>query len=375
MDTPNEVRKMKFIFLLFLITLHISCAERPSGQKEGNKPASFSAADTLTFTSGVRSIFQDSKGNYWFGSHREGVSRFDGKAFYYFTTREGLSDNHVYAIQEDQNGTIWFDTQNGVSNFNGERMTRHTTKENGVSQHDPAGTYPGVAQGEWMKADADLWFSAGTSEGVFRFDGQKITWLAFPNPKSRPHGNVFSVTGFSWGKDQMLWISTFAGVFGYNGQELISISDETLGLTDASYNLHVRSILEDSKGRLWIGNNGIGVLLKDGDSIIHFSKEQGKLMPMNEFKSNTQNKQFEKNTGLQAVFAMEEDREGNIWFGDRDTGAWKYDGVTLTNYPVDTTLKSQMIWTIYSDNGGNLLFGMAEGGVYRYNGTIFERAF
>jgi hypothetical protein len=25
-------------------------------------------------------------------------------------------------------------------------------------------------------------------------------------------------------------------------------------------------------------------------------------------------------------FAIEEDKEGNIWFGDRDTGAWKYDG-------------------------------------------------
>ncbi len=31
-------------------------------------------ADTLKFTSAIRAIFQDSKGNYWFGSHNEGVS-------------------------------------------------------------------------------------------------------------------------------------------------------------------------------------------------------------------------------------------------------------------------------------------------------------
>jgi hypothetical protein len=28
-------------------------------------------------------------------------------------------------------------------------------------------------------------------------------------------------------------------------------------------------------------------------------------------------------------FAIEEDSEGNIWFGDRDTGAWRYDGKTV----------------------------------------------
>ena len=27
--------------------------------------------------------------------------------------------------------------------------------------------------------------------------------------------------------------------------------------------LHIRSVLADSKGRIWIGNNGIGVLLLD----------------------------------------------------------------------------------------------------------------
>ncbi|MCX2741837.1 two-component regulator propeller domain-containing protein [Pontibacter anaerobius] len=66
---------------------------------------------------------------------------------------------------------------------------------------------------------------------------------------------------------------------------------------------------------------------------------------------------------MQSVFAIEEDSEGNIWFGDRDSGAWKYDGKTLTNYKVDIKLKSQMIWSIYEDQSKNLLLGMADGGV------------
>jgi ligand-binding sensor domain-containing protein len=117
------------------------------------------------------------------------------------------------------------------------------------------------------------------------------------------------------------------------------------------------------------------VLLKKGDSITHFSKEQGKLIPINEFETNAQSNQYAKNTGLQAVFAIAEDSEGNIWFGDRDSGAWKYDGKTLTNYNIDTKLKSQMIWSIYEDQNKNLLFGMAEGGIYKFNGKTFDKQF
>ena len=69
----------------------------------------------------------------------------------------------------------------------------------------------------------------------------------------------------------MIWFGTYAGVFGYNGSDFTIINDETLGFDRAIAPLHIRSILEDSKGRLWIGNNGIGVLLKEGDSIINFS--------------------------------------------------------------------------------------------------------
>lgn len=68
--------------------------------------------------------------------------------------------------------------------------------------------------------------------------------------------------------------------------------------------LHIRSVLADSKGRIWLGNNGIGVILKKGDAITHFSKEHGKLIPMNEFEANTKMQQFAKNTRLQSVLPL-----------------------------------------------------------------------
>jgi len=78
---------------------------------------------------------------------------------------------------------------------------------------------------------------------------------------------------------------------------------------------------------------------------------------------------------MEHVFAIEEDAEGNIWFGDRDTGAWKFDGKTMTNYTISNKLSTPMIWSIYKDNANNLLFGMAGGGVYKFNGKSFDKMF
>lgn len=356
-------RKIELICLILLLTLYSSCADNKSTPKQVIKPELVNNAqiDTLKFTSGIRAIYQDSKGNYWFGSHNEGVSFYNGKSFEYFTTNKGLADNQIRSIQEDENGTIWFGTANGVSSYDGKSIKNHLVNRN--------------SETEWTKTDKDLWFNAGTHQGLYKFDGQQMNYLAFPNPKDIGTGNLFAVTGISKGKNEMVWFGTYAGVFGFNGNQFTIINDETLRLTVESEKIHVRSIFEDSQGRLWIGNNGIGVILKNGDSIINFSKEKGKLIPMNEFEANVQSKQFAKNTGLQSVFAIEEDSEGNIWFGDRDSGAWKFDGESLTNYIINDKSATSMIWTIYNDNSNNLLFGMAAGGVYAFNGESFDKRF
>lgn len=171
-------------------------------------------------------------------------------------------------------------------------------------------------------------------------------------------------------RNDMLWIGTYAGVFGYNGKQFIIINDESLGLSKETGALHIRSILEDSKGRLWIGNNGIGVLLKDSGKTINFSEKQNLIHP----SSSRSGGQSPAGT-LEHVFAIEEDGDGNIWFGDRDTGIWKYDGNSMTNYTKDIVLTNDFVLTIYKDNNDELWFGMEDGSVYKFNGKTFEMQF
>ncbi len=356
-------KKSKMIYILLILALNFSCVEKKSTEKEvKNSELVISLkADTLKFTSGIRAIFQDSKGNYWFGSHNEGVSFYNGKSFEYFTTNEGLSDNQIRSIQEDKSGKIWFGTAKGISVYDKGKFTTYSTNFNNPRY-------------EWNETNGDLWFYAGEEDGINRFDGINLNYLIFPKPKNKKPDTTYGVTDISKDKDGKVWIATYGALFNYDGKRVNIFDNEKLNLKDNEL-LHIRSVLADSKSRIWIGNNGIGVLLKKGDAITHFSKEQGKLIPINEFEANTKTQQFAKNTGLQSVFAIEEDSEGNIWFGDRDSGAWKYDGKTLTNYSMSDKRSKPMIWTIYKDNKNNLLFGMADGNIVKYNGKAFEKQF
>lgn len=351
-------KKIKLIYLILLLTLNFSCVEKKSTEKETNKPewVKTSISDTLTFSSGIRAIFQDSKGNYWLGSHTEGVSLYNGKSFQYFTTHEGLADNQIRSIQEDRNGKIWLGTAKGVSVYDKGTFTTYATNFNN----------PGH---EWNETNGDLWFYAGEEDGINRFDGKEMNYLIFPKPKNEDPDNTYGVTDISKDKDGKVWIATYAALFSYDGKRVNIFDHEKLNLKDHE-RLHIRSVLADSKGRIWIGNNGIGVLLMEGNSIIHFSEKNNLIHP-----TSTRRGDKSPPGTLEHVFAMEEDAEGNIWFGDRDTGPWKYDGKTLTNVPMGDKQTQPMIWTIYKDNKNNLLFGLEDGSVYTFNGKTFDKHF
>lgn len=348
----------RMIYLIVLLSLNFSCVEKKSTEKEVNKSESVRTikTDTLKFTSGIRAIFQDSKGNYWLGSHNDGVSYYDGKTFEYFTTNEGLSNNQIRSIQEDKNGNIWFGTANGVSVYDGEKFTNYSTRTNNPTF-------------EWNQTSGDLWFYAGEKDGINRFDGKNMNYLIFPKPKNENPNNSYGVTDISKDKDGKVWIATYAALFNYNGIMTNVFDHKNLGLK-VNEVLHIRSVLADSKGRIWIGNNGIGVLLMENDKTINFSNINGLI-----HHNSGKNGNLSPAGTMEHVFAIEEDSEGNIWFGDRDTGAWRYDGKTVTNYTIDTKLPKPMIWSIYRDNSDNLLFGMADGGVYKFNGKSFDKTF
>lgn len=369
MKVKSDRQNIFILCCTFLIVVIISCSNQSQSNKQNlnvkakdNTQPIESKIDTtrLKYTTGVRSILEDSKGNIWFGSHQEGVCLLHNGAFQYFTIEDALSDNQVRNIYEDKNGIIWFECGIGLSSYDGQKITDY--KERNYN-----------SKKQWKLTDGDLWFKTDETvgynkleghPGVYQYDGQKLSYRTFPvTPKPGDNFTYSISTPFVKGKNGMLWLGTYGAVIGYNGSDFKIIDNEYLGLTKGT-GLHIRSIMEDSKGNLWIGNNGIGVFKYDGKKTINFTAQQ-KLK-----------KEDTKGNSLERVFSIGEDRLGNVWFGTVESGVWRYDGNSVKNFTKVDGLESKHIWTIYKSKQGELWFGGANpSGVYRFNGKFFERKY
>jgi len=67
----------------------------------------------------VFSIFQDQKGYMWFGTN-SGAVRYNGREMQVFNHDHGLPGNSVRDIDQDSSGTMYFATTNGVAKFSGD---------------------------------------------------------------------------------------------------------------------------------------------------------------------------------------------------------------------------------------------------------------
>ena len=77
---------------------------------DANNPYSISSSSIL-------SVFIDSKNRTWIGTKGGGLNLFDSKTqrFYSLTTKDGLSNNVIQTILEDDNGHLWMSSNKGLS--------------------------------------------------------------------------------------------------------------------------------------------------------------------------------------------------------------------------------------------------------------------
>lgn len=362
------IMKAKFgnqtIFILcwtFLLTVSISCNSQSQSNKEKQIVQTKADSKLLKFTTGVRSFLEDSKGNLWFGSDKEGVCLLHNGMFQYFTTEDGLSHNQVRNIYEDKNGVIWFECGEGLSVYDGQKISVYKERN-----------YDSTT--EWKIGDKDIWFKADQigsgyndlekASGVYQYDGKKLNYRIFPVlPKSDDvYGFQYSIsTPFVRGKNGTIWFGAYKALVGYNGKHFKILNDDFFGLTKEKGGLHIRGFIEDRKGNLWMANNGSGVLVYDGKEAINFTTKH-KLT-----------KEETNGNSLERAYSIGEDAEGNIWIGTVESGVWKYDGTTVTNFTEKDGLGPTFISTIYKNKQGELWFG--GNGVYRFNGKSFERIY
>ncbi len=183
----------------------------------------YGAADGLP-QEDIFSIFQDQNGYMWFGTNL-GAVRYNGREMTVFNHEHGLPANSVRDIKQDSSGFMYFATTNGIAKFHGER-TVETFLE-------------GVAFNKIFVDSRNIpWFIG--DDGVFMREKKGSTrhlnseLLALPRV-------IHNITE-DRGTGNML-IATIAGVFMYNieNHRITQLSD-----TDC-YSLYV-----DDHDSLWI---------------------------------------------------------------------------------------------------------------------------
>jgi len=102
-------------------------------------------------------IVDDRDDSVWAGTWGGGVSHYDGEAWTNFTSADGLAGNIVYSIAQDQNGFIWFGTNNGLSRYDGQSWITYDTNT-GLLDNNVYAIAPTAAGGLWV----------GTKSGVSR---------------------------------------------------------------------------------------------------------------------------------------------------------------------------------------------------------------
>jgi len=360
---------MKKIFLqiqvfTFLIILLFGTACNGPGKKnlqnEKDHPKLIKTIGSPRYGN-VQCSLQDKEGNLWFGTTENGLYKYDGKSFSRFLVADGLNSNNIFCMLEDKDGKIWIGTVAGLCLYDGKTFAKiqiplpknFTPNKNeyyrnshwvysimqaksgklwfatidGVYIYDgkslptgQAGFIPFIideASGGFLSSNnnaerilednaGNIWFGGRGTEGVYRYDGKSVTnfklkELFQDGPKPKPHNWAFPQLQ---DKNGNIWFSNWGGAYRYDGKSFTTFTKE-----DGLHGIVAR-IIEDKKGNLWFGGDGLSRY--DGKSFTRFTTKDG--LP---------------NLG---VWSILEDTSGNIWVGTRETGLYLFDGKKFITY-------------------------------------------
>jgi ligand-binding sensor domain-containing protein len=303
---------MKIFFLFLLPIVFISCntqekkvetvtQETPAEPQKGSQIAEY-----------VTSVFEDSKGNLWFGTLDKGLARYDGKELYYCTPKDGLPSERVTGIIEDSNGVYWMHTGAGVSQYDGKQFTNYKVAEEFGSNM--------VAN---LLIDSKNRFWVGTWNGVYTFDGKTFQPFSVPYPEVDTKIN----------EDTKHWIT---------------------------------NIREDFEGNIWILRDGYGACKYDGKSFTHILKKDGL------HSNNVTQIEFEKDGSIWigTRVAEHDDPDPEKRFGKG--GVNKMVGNEIISFPEIDGFNDGDVYGMYRDKLDNIWISTVKKGVYRYDGTDFK---
>ncbi len=299
---------------------------------DGTKFTNYSVADGLSVR-GVRAIFEDQSGNIWFGHTGGGICRYNGENFEKLLSLDNLIKSTVTSIVEDFNGHLWITTlSSGVIELLNPLSSPDSLE---AIQYSGSDISDQVISG-YLDPSGELFFVTDLGEVVFNKTKKKFENVIY-NGVTRFH----STTAILVDQKGHTWLGKHnGGLFIYDPLTDTSHMYDLveLGLTSN----WVTTLFEDQKGDIWVGTWGGGV--------IRFSGE-------NDYTLIDQRK------GLigSKIWAIMEDKEGNILIATHENGFCVYRGDQFASFSKDDGLIGSQVSSVLQLEDGTIWYGTDEG--------------
>ena len=282
-------------------------------------------------------IFEDSRGNMWFGTFNGGLYRQDAETgeMGFYDTRNGLWGNFVTYILEDYRGHIWVATMEDWES------------RGGITVFSPEGTI--VFNGSnGLKAKHILCMIedrekniliADRDAGLFIYKGDHFT--SFMAPQFLPSNDVFSLAQDPTGR---YWFGTGRGLALYNPvlkkEDRVKLS----GFPPTLEGTQINIIRPDDNGNVWVATSG--------DEVYRYDLSE------RNFRYD-----LDLNASLRSlrIAAMTTDQKGNLWIGtDRALIMWNMRLKESMTFTQINGLTGNNITSLFCDSRGCLWIGTEE---------------
>lgn len=353
--------KLNILSFTYFFLIFIAC--------NGQKPATNPGKTVSRLSNSIIIIFQSADGDYWLGSDKDGLYKYNGKTITHYSEKDGLSSNRIRSIQEDKQGNIYIAAIGGIYKFDGNTFSKLTTTKNSSPAND------------WKLESGDLWFSIPGNKGEkgpYRYDGKNLYQLEFPKHymeeeyyKRFPNNSWSPFEVYYIYKDSKgaIWLGTSNfGICRYDGKSLSWLYEDHLTNVSNGGSFGIRSIIEDSKGHYWFCNTSNRYKVFP-DSIV----EKDRVLIPYKTEKGIEGIRTTDNADMVYFMSAIEDKNGNLWLATYSQGVWKYDGKTVTHYAVNDGGKEATLFSIYKDKNDNIWLGSHESGAYKFNGKTFEK--
>ncbi|MDD2799574.1 MAG: two-component regulator propeller domain-containing protein [Bacteroidales bacterium] len=283
----------------------------------------------------VMSIYQDELGTMWFAT-REGLNRYNGNSMEVFrpdlNDSNSLGENLILRVYGDKNGHIFIHTQTGINEYD------IKTAQMKLIQDKQADAISYGISNLWIAEKSNLYSYSNGEKRLYC----KIT------------GNKSVIQNILETSDQRIFVGTLSsGVF---------LIDQNKKVRQVIPNCsQVANLYEDSKKNIWISTweQGLYKIERDG-KIQNF---------------RFQSEKSEKSISSNFVRVVCEDNNDFLWIGTKkgldrystETGVFKHYSAEEYN---NRQLSNESVWSLLKDNQGTIWVGTYFGGVNYFNPDI-----